>query len=357
MPTLALEADDASDEGDNVECTRILEGAEADRLREAAARFGVSLNNLVQAAWALVLARYNQVEDVTFGSVRAGSWGHGTGAEAIDRGVGLFVDTVPFRVQVMPDACLGTWLEAIREQQRELRCAEYVSREDMRRAAGLSPREWLFRSVLMFESHDPVERMEGDPGAGGVELREKVDLPVLAVYAGKRLRLVMAAPERLHGEEQLRFGLGHVRQILLAMAGAGKEARLGDLVMVTDEERVPMFGAWQGPVVPLPERAFHRLLEDQAAKTPEAPALEFEGVVFGYAAVHAWANRMARRLRELASPGDRVCVILERCPEQPVVWLATLKAGLVYAPIDPGNPPRRMAFFLQDLSPAVVVRS
>jgi amino acid adenylation domain-containing protein len=207
----------------------------------------------------------------------------------------------------------------------------------------------------MFESHDPMERLSGEHGTERWELREKVDLPVLAVYAGRRMRMVLASPGRLHDTEQLRFGLGHLRRLLLEMAADGPETPIGDLVMVTDEELVPMFGAWQGRLAPLPEKAFHRLLEDQASRTAEATALEFEAVGLRYAEVHAWANRMARRLRELASPGDRLCVVLDRCPEQPVVWLAALKAGLVYAPIDPGNPRRRMEFFLKDLSPAVVL--
>ncbi len=206
----------------------------------------------------------------------------------------------------------------------------------------------------MFESHDPAER-DAVEGWGSVELREKVDLPVLAAYAGRGLRLVLAAPRRLHGVDQLRIVVGQIRRLLMGMAEAGPEARLGGLPMMTEREEELIRGAWQGAVEALPDRAYHRLLEDQAARTPEAPALEFEGRVIGFAALHAWANRMARRLRELAKPGDRICVVLDRSPEQPVLWLAAMKAGLVYAPVDPGNPPLRMELFLRDLSPAVVV--
>lgn len=166
---------------------------ETARLREAAARHGVSLNNLVQAAWALVLSRYNGIEDVTFGTVRAGSLGRRRVGEEPDPRVGLFVDTVPFRVEVKPGTALGPWLAELRRQQVELRGAEYVSREEMRRAAGLSPREWLFRSVLMFESYEPSERMRGED-TDWVELREKVDIPALAAYAGRCLRLVLSSP-------------------------------------------------------------------------------------------------------------------------------------------------------------------
>ncbi len=138
LPTLTLDPDEGADDGENVEATECLEEEETARLREAATRHGVTLNNLVQGAWALMLARTQSVDDVTFGTVRAGGVGRPSGDEPSVPRVGLFVDTVPFRVEARAETPLGPWLQGIRDQQRELRGSEYVTREDMRRAAGVS---------------------------------------------------------------------------------------------------------------------------------------------------------------------------------------------------------------------------
>src|SRR5438874_745335 len=71
-----------------------LSSAWSKRLREGAKAQEVTLNTLMQAAWALLLSRYSGEEDVVFGAVRAGR--HGTVEEA-DSTVGVFINTVPVR--------------------------------------------------------------------------------------------------------------------------------------------------------------------------------------------------------------------------------------------------------------------
>jgi amino acid adenylation domain-containing protein len=78
-------------------------------------------------------------------------------------------------------------------------------------------------------------------------------------------------------------------------------------------------------------------------------------VRLSYGEWNAASNRLARSLVELTRPNDRVAVLLERSQLQPITWLAITKAGLTYAPIDPGNPEARLRFLLDDIEPAIVV--
>jgi acyl-CoA synthetase (AMP-forming)/AMP-acid ligase II len=97
------------------------------------------------------------------------------------------------------------------------------------------------------------------------------------------------------------------------------------------------------------------VIEAQVDRTPRAPAVEFQGDALTYLALNERANRLARRLLDLTRPGGRVCVLLDRSPDQVVVWLAALKSGRIYAPIDPSNPAERLCFYLQDIDPAVIL--
>ncbi len=93
----------------------------------------------------------------------------------------------------------------------------------------------------------------------------------------------------------------------------------------------------------------HELAAEQAARTPEATALVFEGESLTFAELDARANRLARALRERGvARGTLVGLCLERSPDMVVALLAVLKAGGAYVPLDPAYPADRIAFMIED---------
>ncbi len=99
----------------------------------------------------------------------------------------------------------------------------------------------------------------------------------------------------------------------------------------------------------------HALIEEQAARQPDAQAIEYAGEALSYAELNARANRLAHHLRALGvKPDDRVAICAERSLELVVAMLATLKAGGAYVPLDPVYPDERLAHMLAD-SGAVVL--
>jgi len=100
----------------------------------------------------------------------------------------------------------------------------------------------------------------------------------------------------------------------------------------------------------------HELIEDQVERTPEAPALIFEGRRLSYSEVNARANRLARYLRQVGvGPDVLVGVCAERSVEMVVALLGVMKAGGAYLPIDPAYPKERLRAMLQDSEPPVLL--
>ncbi|HEX8117689.1 MAG TPA: amino acid adenylation domain-containing protein, partial [Pyrinomonadaceae bacterium] len=100
----------------------------------------------------------------------------------------------------------------------------------------------------------------------------------------------------------------------------------------------------------------HSLFEAQAARTPSAVALTFEGSSLSYAELNSRANRLARHLIRLgAGPETLVGVLMERSTELVVSLLAVLKAGAAYLPLDPTYPKERLAFMLEDAAAPVLL--
>ncbi|HEX8149207.1 MAG TPA: amino acid adenylation domain-containing protein [Pyrinomonadaceae bacterium] len=97
------------------------------------------------------------------------------------------------------------------------------------------------------------------------------------------------------------------------------------------------------------DACLHELFEEQAARTPGAAALLWEGGSLTYAELNARANRLARLLRRRGVCAEApVGIMLERSADMVVTLLAVLKAGGAYVPLDPAYPSERLAFMLAD---------
>ena len=118
-------------------------------LREFAASRGVTLNTLLQAAWALLLHRYSGESDVVFGATRAC---RRSAFPDADEMVGLFINTLPLRVTVDPDAVASTTcLKDVRAQQVELREHEHTPLAKVQGWSEVPRGRPLFDTILVYE--------------------------------------------------------------------------------------------------------------------------------------------------------------------------------------------------------------
>lgn len=117
-----------------------------------------------------------------------------------------------------------------------------------------------------------------------------------------------------------------------------------------------MLCEWNFAPGEFPDRCFHQLFEEQASRTPDAPAAASEGRQLTYRELNERANQLAHHLRELGlGPEKCAALYLERSLEVVVGLLAILKAGGAYVALDPAFPADRLAFMLEDAGPAVVL--
>ena len=126
--------------------------------------------------------------------------------------------------------------------------------------------------------------------------------------------------------------------------------------MLTEEERSQL-RQWNDTAVSYPqEHLLHHLIAEQVRRTPHACAVSCEGRSVCYRELDQRANVLARQLRQRGVGPDAVVgVCMERSVELVVALLGVLKAGGAYAPLDPDYPAERLAFMLQDASPAVLL--
>ncbi|MGW3046339.1 non-ribosomal peptide synthetase, partial [Kitasatospora sp. NPDC001159] len=144
-------------------------------------------------------------------------------------------------------------------------------------------------------------------------------------------------------------------RVLAAVADdAGRPVHTIEILHAAERERI--LAAWNDTATDALAATLPQLFEAQVARTPDATALAFPDGVLGYRALNAAANRLARHLVALGvGPERTVALALPRSEQFVVALLAVLKAGAAYLPVDLGYPAERIAYLLQDATPALVL--
>jgi amino acid adenylation domain-containing protein len=297
---------------------------------------GVTLNAVVQGAWALVLGRYNAVEDVTFGTIRAGRHMHGH-----DRATapGMFITTVPFRVDVTASQAVGPWLKHLAEQQVAIRAGEFASPTQIREWAEVSPELPLFRTVLVYSPEDTSE-IERNGEIRDVTRAEGVSL---AVYAGRNLRLVLEAPSDEYSNAQIRTVLADVRAIILALTQAVSDETLATIEVKTLGERVPVAIGAATTFIEFPrEQSVVDFFRKSARQRTDAAAIRQGAREISFDELDRRSDQLAARLRGDFAVEEPVVLVLDKSIEFVIAALGVLKAGGSYLPLDPYAPPRNL---------------
>src|SRR5262249_2281544 len=120
-------------------------------------RHHLTQSTLVLAAWSLVLSRYAGEREVVFGVTVSG---RSAPLEGIESMLGLFINTIPARVDVDPGAPVVAWLERLQQRQVAARAHEHAPLVEVQQLCALPRGSALFESVLVFENY-PVERSLG----------------------------------------------------------------------------------------------------------------------------------------------------------------------------------------------------
>jgi amino acid adenylation domain-containing protein len=348
----------ASVEADAARGELALQLREADtaRLRAVAREHKVTLNTLVQAAWAVVLSRHAGVEHVVFGAVRACRHIPVDGAESL---VGLLINTVPLSVRVDADALVASWLQTLRTQWLDLRGHEHTPLVQIQQWSGAPATRPLFETVVNYQEPSwdaALCALGGSWTRRAFDIRSQSSYPLaLDVAGGPRLTVkLLYAPSRIADAMAART-LGHFRTVLEAL-GEGTST-VGELPLLTAFERRQMLQGWNATATRYDRHTcVHALVERQAALWPARLAVADEHTTLSYAELNARANRLARRLRVLGVERDRlVAVCLPSSCRLVVAQLAVWKAGGAFVALDPAAPPARIEFQLSDCAARVLI--
>ncbi|MFE9427014.1 amino acid adenylation domain-containing protein [Kitasatospora sp. NPDC006697] len=333
-----------------------LSADDARELGRRAAELGLTLNTLVQGAWALLLGGLTGRQDVVFGATVSG---RPPVVPGVDGMIGLFINTLPVRVDCGPTTTLRGMLTDLQNRQSALLDHHHQGLLDIHRSTGLNI---LFDTLVGFESYpiDGVALTEANSAAGisitGISPLSGAHYPmVVMAFAEPHLRVALQYQHHLFDPETVRGYTERFARILQQLV-TDPDATVGEVELLESADLDLVLRRFNDTAVEAPQGTVAELFAAQAAATPEAPAVAAGDLVLSYRELDGRANRLAQVLAAQGVGRESVVgVALPRSAEQVVALLAVLKAGAAYLPVDPDYPAERIEFMLRDAEPAVLL--
>ncbi|MEV5511067.1 non-ribosomal peptide synthetase [Streptomyces orinoci] len=355
-PTLVAPRSQQQEGGGHRRTPVELDRGTARRLSQRAAELGITLNTLVQGAWALLIASHTGRQDVVFGATVSGRPPQVAG---MDEMVGLFINTLPVRVRTAAEQSAAELLLDLQERQAALMDHHFLGLAEIHRAVDLPV---LFDSVVVFESYpaggDDLDETLSAAGIAitGMDWEAAVHYPLaLFATADPDLQLMLGHRDHAFDTETVERLAHRLTRILGAIAADPGTPVSGIDPMASDERELVVTG-FNDTAAEVPWATVAALFEQRAAHRPDADAVLCGDTTLTYRELDERANRLARVLAKSGVGQESpVGLALPRSPEYIVAVLAIAKAGGVYLPLDPAYPAERIAFMLSDAKPALLV--
>ncbi|MEV0648299.1 amino acid adenylation domain-containing protein [Phytomonospora sp. NPDC050363] len=329
------------------------DGALARRLTDVFAARGVTLAHAAEAAWGIVLSRAVGEPDVVFGKVVSG---RDAPLPGIDKTVGLFINTIPVRVQIPADGTVADLVEAVRDQAAASAEHDHGSLARIQSLAGV---ENLVQCLFAFENFHVEEGVLDGGGLTFERAREEETgyaLNLVAQQEGEELSFSVLHDRAVLAPADAERVLARVLHVLEQFAG-NTAAPLGEVSTLLPGETATVVEEFNRTTLPYPaDMTAVSAFLDGVREHPDRTALVWREETMTYRELAEAAAKVAGALAEDGVPrGAGVGILGERSFDLIVGILGTMLAGCFYVPLDVGSPAERIRRIVSDGSMRAVL--
>ncbi|KAA0115009.1 non-ribosomal peptide synthetase [Mycolicibacterium sp. P9-22] len=322
-------------------------------LDEHARHQHTTANTVLTAALGIVLGYETGTTDVVFGTTVAGRPPELPGVEHV---IGQFLNTVPVRVAMAPDATVAELLRAVEDFRLDLMAHEYLGLGHITRACG---HQQLFDSLYVLQNflgEDTFTDFEQEQGIVGVDFVDTTHYPLTWVLTpGERLRIKLEHRPDVIGADRAAAMVDRLCRVVEALL-TRPDSSLGALDLMLADEHAVRETQWRGAEHEIGEDTIAELLAERAGRCPEDTALVFGEQRLSYAELDGRINRLARLLiAHGARPEQVVALALPRSVDMVVALFAVLRTGAAYLPLERDYPLARLTGMLDDARPALLL--
>jgi len=355
LPTKLVSRDTKEDQTHAYgECMFSLSEENSHELLTYASRLGVTPNTVLQTLWGIVLSVYTGQSDIVFGVTVSGRQ---IDLPAIESMVGMFINTLPLRIQLRGSDSLEEVIRATQNQMIGMQEHAYIPLwkiQAQQREGGSG----LFDSTYTYQNY-PIQRDVGKSSGLGINLSksiEKMEYKLgITLFHENCLRARIEYQEKSFTKDFIKQMLAHFEQLILSVINNPSQ-KVGELSLLRAEE-LKQLAFWNETQHEYPkEKGIHQLFEESTESIPDAIAVVYEDQQISYRALNERANQLAHYLRGLGVEAEvPVVLAIGRSIEMVIGILGILKAGGTYVPLEVNYPQERLEYMLEDSGAPFIV--
>jgi iturin family lipopeptide synthetase C len=319
----------------------------------------VTISTILQAAWGIVLGKYNNTKDVVFGSVVSGRPAEISGIENM---VGLFINTVPTRVRFSEHDTLGNLLHNCQALALKSEDHHYHPLQEIQGLSELG--NGLFNHIMVFENYpistkiiDTDNYAKDDFIVTDVEIFAKTNYDLtLVIIPSDDIKIKIEYNQKLYSKDVIENVLGHYERAIIEIIN-NVEVEVVSLDLVSEDEKLKLLEKLDNVDVKYPyDKTIVDLFTDQVKRVPQNIAIKCNNDTITYKELDEKSSRYAALLRnEGVIANSIVGLLMDRTIETVVGMLAILKAGGAYLPIDINYPTERRDYIINDSGTKIIL--
>ncbi|HTI07452.1 MAG TPA: amino acid adenylation domain-containing protein [Puia sp.] len=337
------------------ELSFFLKGSLRLSVRNLCAELGITENTFIQTAWGILLSRYNNTNDVVFGSVVSGRPAE---LEGIEDMIGLFINAIPVRIRVKEDRSVRELLQEVQQASIAGMDHHYIQLAEIQSASELG--RDLFDHMVVFENYPVKEMVEQNI----TDSTRSKDLTFLSAEVFEQsnydFSIMVVSDEdicirfRYNANVYERAQMERLQLHLTRLIDKVLEDPSGfafNIDFLSLEEKRQLLTDFNDTRIDYPAgKTLSSLFEEQVSRTPDGVALVYENKTFSYKELNERADQLAGYLlaKYDIQGNERVGIKLDRSEWMIIAILAVLKSGAAYVPIDPGYPVERIGYIIAD---------
>lgn len=326
-------------------------------LQALAKQHRLTVNILVQGAWALLLHRLSGENTVLYGTTRSG---RPAALQDAEKCIGLFINTVPMPVSIQNHNTVLSLLTQLQQQQLDQQAHELTPLSHIHQLSEIPQNTALFQSIVVFENY-PMENAFA-PYAHRLSMRdiaitEQTNYPLSWYIVVKEGLEIKALFDTVLYDSNSIAPLLQAMKTLLEGFIANIEQNINELRLFDQRTQQQLCEQWNPEPVDFPKSCVSQQVTDTAAKHSEKIAVRFDQHALTYQALEDQSNQLAHVIQQHIDTDTpkAIGLCMHRSTDMVVAMLAILKTGCHYVPMDPSYPTSRLAYFLEQSAMPLII--
>ena len=322
------------------------------KLKTIAKKYGLTINTVFEVIWGILLSRYNNTEDVVFGSVVAG---RSADIPDIENMVGLFINTIPIRIKYEKGDSFIDLARKVQYSDNKSRKYDYVPLAEIQSSSEL--KQQLINHILVFENYPIGEELAREDNKNqlgfsidDIKVFEHTNYDItIIVLPGDSLNVSFKYNALIYDDESInRIGM-HLLNIVERVI-ENEEIEVYDIEILTEKEKEEILYSFNDTAIEYHNnKTIVELFEEQVNRTPDNISVTYKDKQLTYRELNERANKIANRLREKGVDNKKVVgIMVERSIEMIVGIMGILKSGAGCLPISTKYPKSRIEYMLKD---------